>query len=90
MALIWALIYQQVENLTLEPKISAKAVNVNPAVAFASVLLGAALFDVAGALLAIPVTAMIISLIDSRRLRYEVIESDSQETPDVEKQGETK
>lgn len=74
MALIWAIIYQQVENLTLEPKISARAVNVNPAVAFASVMLGAALFGVAGALLAIPVTAMIISLIDSRRLRYEVIE----------------
>lgn len=90
MALIWALIYQQVENLTLEPKISAKAVNVNPAVAFASVMLGAALFGVAGALLAIPVTAMIISLIDSRRLRYEVIEPDSQETPDEVAQGETK
>lgn len=89
MALIWALIYQQVENLTLEPKISAKAVNVNPAVAFASVMLGAALFGVAGALLAIPVTAMIISLIDSRRLRYEVIEPDVQETPDYIVQEET-
>lgn len=89
MALIWALIYQQVENLTLEPKISAKAVNVNPAVAFASVMLGAALFGVAGALLAIPVTAMIISLIDSRRLRYEVIEPDVQETPDYIIQEET-
>jgi predicted PurR-regulated permease PerM len=74
MALIWAVIYQQVENLTLEPRISARAVNVNPAVAFASVMLGAALFGVAGALLAIPVTAMVISLIDSRRLRYEVVE----------------
>ncbi len=74
MALIWAVIYQQVENLTLEPRISARAVNVNPAVAFASVLLGAALFGVAGALLAIPVTAMVISLIDSRRLRYEVVD----------------
>ena len=74
MALIWAIIYQQVENLTLEPKISARAVNVNPAVAFASVMLGAALFGVAGALLAIPVSAMVISLIDVRRLRYEVVE----------------
>ena len=73
-ALIWAIIYQQVENLTLEPRISARAVNVNPAVAFASVLLGAALFGVAGALLAIPVSAMVISLIEVRRLRYEVVE----------------
>jgi len=69
-------IYQQVENLTLEPRISARAVNVNPAVAFASVMLGAALFGVAGALLAIPVTAMAISLIDTRRLRYEVVDEE--------------
>jgi len=66
-ALIWALIYQQVENLTIEPKISARAVNVHPAVAFASVMMGAALFGAAGALLAIPVTAMVLSLLDSYR-----------------------
>lgn len=53
-ALGWALLYQQVENLTIEPKISAKAVNVNPAVSFGAVLLGAALFGVAGAFLASP------------------------------------
>lgn len=76
LALIWAILYQQVENLTLEPRISAKAVNINPAVAFASVLLGAALFGVAGALLAIPVTAMVMSLVDSRRLRYDVVDND--------------
>lgn len=83
-ALIWAVLYQQVENLTLEPRISARAVNVHPAVAFASVMLGAALFGIAGALLAIPVAAMIISLIDSRQLRHELIEeresSDSNES----------
>lgn len=75
-ALVWAVLYQQVENLTLEPRISAKAVDVNPAVAFASVLFGAALFGIAGALLAIPVTAMITSLVESRRLRYDVVDSD--------------
>ena len=74
LALFWALIYQQVENLTLEPRISARAVNVHPAVAFASVMLGAALFGVAGALLAIPVAAMIMSLVDIWQLRYEVVE----------------
>ena len=34
-ALIWAILYQQVENLTIEPRINARAVNVHPAVAFA-------------------------------------------------------
>lgn len=69
-ALVWALIYQQVENLTIEPKISARAVDVHPAVAFGSVMLGAALFGVAGALLAIPVVAMILSLLEGYRTKY--------------------
>ena len=71
-ALAWGLLYQQVENLTIEPKISAKAVNINPAVAFGSVLLGAALFGVAGAFLAVPVTAMLLSLLDIYGKRYEL------------------
>ncbi|MFY9331825.1 MAG: AI-2E family transporter [Candidatus Nanopelagicales bacterium] len=72
--LAWALLYQQVENLTIEPRISARAVDVNPAVAFVSVLLGAALFGVAGALLAIPVTAMILTLIGLYVRRHDLVE----------------
>ena len=69
-ALAWGVLYQQVENLTIEPRISARAVDVHPAVAFASVMLGAALFGVAGALLAIPVMAMLLSLGETYRKRY--------------------
>ncbi len=67
------MIYQQIENLTIEPKISAKAVDVNPAVAFGAVLLGAALFGVAGAFLAVPVAAMLLSLLDIYGHRYELL-----------------
>lgn len=74
LALVWAILYQQVENLTLEPRISAKAVDVNPAVAFGSVLLGASLFGIAGAFLAIPVTAMLLSLLGIYGKRYELID----------------
>ena len=74
-ALVWGILYQQVENLTFEPRISAKAVDVHPAVAFGSVLLGAGLFGVAGAVLAIPVTAMLLSLLSIYRTRYELIPS---------------
>jgi predicted PurR-regulated permease PerM len=77
-ALIWAILYQQVENLTIEPRINARAVNVHPAVAFASVMLGASLFGVAGALLAVPVAAMAISLIEVRKLRYEIPEDEDE------------
>jgi len=71
----WGVVYQQIENLTIEPRISARAVNVNPAVAFCSVLLGTSMFGVAGALLSIPVVAMLLTMLELRRKRYEVIEA---------------
>ena len=92
LALAWAVIYQQIENLTIEPRISAKAVNVNPAVAFGSVLLGASLFGVAGAFLAIPVTAMLLSLLDIYGKRYELIAElrghDDTKVPQLEQSGD--
>lgn len=87
-ALIWAILYQQVENLTIEPKINARAVNVHPAVAFASVMLGAALFGLAGAVLAVPIAAMAISLIDVRKLRHEVPEDELVVEPAGDSSGE--
>ena len=72
-ALAWAVAYQQVENLTIEPRISARAVNVNPAVSFGAVLLGAALFGVAGAFLAVPVAAMLLSLLDIYGKRFDLL-----------------
>lgn len=72
--LVYALIYQQIENLTIEPRISAKAVDVHPAYGFVSVLLGAALFGVAGALLAVPVGAMVLVLVQTYVKRHDVID----------------
>jgi predicted PurR-regulated permease PerM len=72
-ALVWAILYQQVENLLIEPRISAKAVEVNPAVSFGAVLLGAALFGVAGAFLAVPVIAMLLALLNIYGHRYELL-----------------
>jgi Predicted permease len=69
----WGILYQQIENLTIEPRISARAVNVHPAVSFASVIAGTAMFGVAGALLAIPVVAMLLTLLDLYRTRYDLL-----------------
>jgi predicted PurR-regulated permease PerM len=70
-ALAWGLLYQQVENLTLEPRISARAVDVNPAVSFGAVLMGTALFGIAGAFLAVPVVAMLLALVSIYARRYD-------------------
>lgn len=73
LALAFALVYQQIENLTIEPQISAKAVDVHPAVSFASVMFGAALFGVAGALVAVPMAAMMLALFDIYTRKYELL-----------------
>lgn len=73
--LAWGIVYQQIENLTFEPRISARAVNIHPAVSFASVIIGIALIGVAGALLAIPVVAMLLTLLELYRTRYDLVPS---------------
>jgi predicted PurR-regulated permease PerM len=67
---IWSIVYQQVENNVIQPRIQARAVQVHPFVVLTSVLFGSTLFGVLGALLAIPVAAAIqISIIEYNRLR---------------------
>jgi predicted PurR-regulated permease PerM len=54
---IWAIVYQQIENSVIQPQIQRRALDIHPFVVLVSVLFGSALFGVAGALLAIPVAA---------------------------------
>jgi predicted PurR-regulated permease PerM len=54
---IWAIAYQQIENYVIQPRIQGRAVRVEPFVILVSVLFGATLFGVLGAILAIPVAA---------------------------------
>jgi predicted PurR-regulated permease PerM len=56
---IWSVVYQQVENNVIQPRIQARAVSVHPFVVLVSVLFGSTLFGVLGALLAIPIAAAI-------------------------------
>jgi predicted PurR-regulated permease PerM len=54
---VWAIVYQQVENTVIQPRIQSRAVDVQPFVVLVSVLFGSTLFGIAGALLAIPAAA---------------------------------
>lgn len=56
---IWAVIYQQIENTVIQPQIQRRAVQVHAFAVLVSVLFGATLFGVVGALLAIPFAASI-------------------------------
>ena len=71
--LIWtvfAIIYQQVENNVIQPRIQSRAVELDPLIVLISVLFGSALLGVLGALLAIPVAAALqITYREYRALR---------------------
>jgi len=87
--LAFALVYQQIENVTIEPRISAEAVDVHPAVSFAAVMFGAALFGVAGAFVAVPVAALMLALFGIYSRKYELLPelaSLQAATPETKKQ----
>ncbi len=54
---IWAVVYQQLENTVIQPQIQRRAVDLNPFVVLVAVLFGSTLFGILGALLAIPFAA---------------------------------
>ncbi len=56
---VFYLIYQQVENYILYPRIMKRSVDVSPVVTVVAVLIGGGLLGVVGALLAIPIAAAI-------------------------------
>ena len=56
---IWAVVYQQLENSVIQPQIQRRAVDLHPFLVLVSVLFGSTLFGVAGALLAIPGAASV-------------------------------
>jgi predicted PurR-regulated permease PerM len=56
---VWSIVYQQVENNLIQPRIQSRAVKIEPVLVLVSVLFGATLFGVLGALLAVPAAASI-------------------------------
>ncbi|MEV4559739.1 AI-2E family transporter [Kitasatospora sp. NPDC049285] len=68
----FVIVYQQIENYLLHPRITAKTVDVHPAVAFGAVIAGAALLGAVGALIAIPVAATLQGFVGTYVRRYEV------------------
>ncbi len=71
--IVFILVYQQIENYLFAPKISQRTMDIHPAVAFGSVVVGAAVGGAMGALIAIPIVASIQSLIETYGRRYELI-----------------
>jgi predicted PurR-regulated permease PerM len=72
--LVFILVYQQVENYLFSPRITARTLELHPALAFGGALAGAAVLGPIGALLALPAVAMGQALISAWGVRHDVID----------------
>jgi predicted PurR-regulated permease PerM len=75
-SLAYVLIYQQIENYLLSPRLTAKTMALHPALAFAAALIGGALGGILAAFLALPVAGVIQAAASEYGKRYAVVESD--------------
>ena len=85
--LVWILVYQQIENYLLSPRITAHTMDLHPAVAFGAALAGASLFGAMGAIFALPAAAVIQAFITSYLHRHDVIESRLTDLEVIEETG---
>lgn len=75
--------YQQVENYLVQPWVTARTLSLHPAVAFLSVLAGAALLGPAGALLALPAAAVVAAVVTAYAEEHDVMEHGLTATPEA-------
>ncbi|NNE11212.1 MAG: AI-2E family transporter, partial [Ilumatobacter sp.] len=69
-------VYQQVENYFFAPRITARTMELHPAVAFGAALAGFSLLGAPGALLALPAAAMMQAIIGEWGERHEVVQNE--------------
>ena len=72
----FVLVYQQLENYLISPRITARTLHVHAAVAFGSAIVGGAILGPVGAVLALPAAAMAQALIGSWGPRHDIIDDD--------------
>jgi predicted PurR-regulated permease PerM len=84
--LIFVVIYQQIENYLLAPRITAKTMQLHPAVAFGAALAGAALSGLIGAFMALPAAAVIQSTVSTYLKRHEVVDTQLTREDEIEVQ----
>lgn len=82
--IVFAIVYQQIETYVLTPRISQRTMEVNPALALAAVFVGAAIWGPIGAIIGVPIAAVVVSIIQTYGRRYQLV-SDLTSTKDTTK-----
>ncbi|WP_420122121.1 AI-2E family transporter [Nakamurella sp.] len=70
---LFAIVYQQIETYVLTPRISRRTMEVNPALALAAVFIGAAIWGPIGAIIGVPIVAVVVSVFQTYGRRYELV-----------------
>ena len=73
--LVVLVLYQQFENLFLAPRITASAMSLHPAIGFAAVLAGISLMGALGAIVALPLVAIMQAFVSAYFQEHEVVAS---------------
>jgi predicted PurR-regulated permease PerM len=76
LVLVAIVVYQQIENYLLSPRITAHTMDLHPALAFGAALAGAAVLGAVGAVLALPAAAMGQAILSERGDRHQVVKSE--------------
>jgi len=74
--LVEILLYQQLENYVLSPRISAKTIELNPGIAFGAAMAGGAVGGFVGAFFALPIAATIQVFLSTYSKGYAVTDTD--------------
>jgi predicted PurR-regulated permease PerM len=75
-SLAYIIIYQQIENYLLSPRLTAKTMSLHPAMAFAAALIGGAIGGLLTAFLALPVAGVIQAAVGAWGKRYVVVDDE--------------
>jgi predicted PurR-regulated permease PerM len=70
------LVYQQLENYVLSPRISQKTMELNAGIAFAAAMAGGAIGGFIGAFFALPIAAIVQAFLSTYSRRYELVDSE--------------
>jgi len=70
---LFATVYQQVENYVFTPRISKLTMDVNSGIALAAVFVGGAVWGAIGALIGIPIAAAAVAVLDTYGHRHELV-----------------
>ena len=70
------ILYQQIENYAVQPKVQANSTNMSPLLVFVAVLLGASFGGLLGALVSIPIMGCVRILVIDYLERHEILTAD--------------